>query len=259
MLNRIVRQEFNANGSWTCPAGVTQVLVYGMGGGAGGGGGANATSSAGGSGGYGGMGCVLQPVILNVTPNTTYSITIGSGGAGGTNSAIGSPATSLGGAGTNTSFGALMIWRGAPTNTTTGIYQHYIANTVGIYTTDFNNTDNRFLQGTQSTAPNTSFAGTASASYIGLAATNGTMSLAATAGSFGAGGCSGEGIGGNGGNGGAPNAVSGNPGTVGTAPAANTGAGGAGGGGGTGGSFGSGVGAVGTAGASGQLVVMWAE
>ena len=75
---------FASSGNWTCPAGVQKVLVTVIGGGGGGSGGFG--GSAGKSGGCGGYGTG----VLTVTPGTVYTVTIGSGGAGGTFAAIGS-------------------------------------------------------------------------------------------------------------------------------------------------------------------------
>lgn len=79
--------------SWTAPVGVTSVEVILCGGG--GGGGVN------GSGGGGGGGSVFYDV-LTVTPGTSYTITIGAGGASQT-------------AGTASSFGALLTATGGAT------------------------------------------------------------------------------------------------------------------------------------------------
>lgn len=95
---RRVAKVFTSNGTWTCPAGVKFVTVYGYdgaggGGGGGGGGGAGGThlgppnfsggSGQGGGGGAAGTTRPVTPVPLNVTPNTNYAITVGAGGSGG--------------------------------------------------------------------------------------------------------------------------------------------------------------------------------
>ena len=76
---------FASSGNWTCPAGVTKVLVTVIGGG--GGGQANkptgGTGFAGKNGGCGGYGVG----VLTVTPGTVYTVTVGSGGTGGSGSA----------------------------------------------------------------------------------------------------------------------------------------------------------------------------
>jgi len=75
---------FTANGSWTCPTGITKIIaVITAGGGGGGGQGVSSfeddtRSGAGGSGGnFEGM--------ITVSPGTTYNIVIGAGGACGNN------------------------------------------------------------------------------------------------------------------------------------------------------------------------------
>lgn len=103
--------EFTANGNWTAPEGVTEVLLIGCGGGGGGGG---APPSGGVSGGFGGNGAPLGIRRLTVIPGNTYSVTIGAGGAGGgisTNGQTGTPSvfgsvTFLGGRGGSSGFGA---------------------------------------------------------------------------------------------------------------------------------------------------------
>lgn len=67
-------EKFNSNGTWTAPVGVNYVLVTGAGGGGGGGGDV----------GEGGSGAAITTRVVSVIPGTTYNITIGSGGAGGT-------------------------------------------------------------------------------------------------------------------------------------------------------------------------------
>jgi hypothetical protein len=74
---KIRKQEFTSNGSWTCPAGVDTVFVFGCGGG--GGGGQWVSGNATGPQGGGGSG--LQSYVVSVTSGNSYSITIGSGGA----------------------------------------------------------------------------------------------------------------------------------------------------------------------------------
>lgn len=93
--------KFTASGSWTCPVGVTQVLVDACGAGAGGSG-SNGNVNAGQGG--GGGACIKDQAIA-VTPGQTYSVTIGKGGRGGV----------VGADGTNgglTSLGALFTLNG---------------------------------------------------------------------------------------------------------------------------------------------------
>ena len=97
---------FTANGTWTCPTGVTKIIAMITGGGGGAGGqnvnsnnqyDNNTTSGNGGAGGH-------FEGIIAVTPGTTYNIVIGAGGSVGTNSqsAFGADGQSPGGVGGNT-------------------------------------------------------------------------------------------------------------------------------------------------------------
>ena len=74
-----VIQSFTATGTWTCPAGVTQVdyLVV-----AGGGGGGWFGAGGGGAGGF------RAGTGLSVTAGTTYTVTVGAGGATGSGTEI---------------------------------------------------------------------------------------------------------------------------------------------------------------------------
>jgi hypothetical protein len=98
---------FTSNGTWTCPAGVTSVLIIGYGAGGGGGGGGG-TFGGGGAlyGGGGGAGALQNSIYAIVVPGTMYSVNIGSGGAGGSSHADGSP-------GGNTTFGSLAVFSGS--------------------------------------------------------------------------------------------------------------------------------------------------
>ena len=73
------RAVFTGSGTWTVPAGITQVLVSGCAAGGGGGSG-NASESGGGGGGYG-QWVMLQ--AISVTAGDSLTITIGAAGAGG--------------------------------------------------------------------------------------------------------------------------------------------------------------------------------
>ena len=88
-----VIQQFNATGSWTAPTGVTSVDYLVVAGGASGG------WRVGGGGGAGGL---LQGTNLSVTPGTTYTITVGAGGAANTT-------PNNGYSGTNSTFGLSLI------------------------------------------------------------------------------------------------------------------------------------------------------
>lgn len=88
------KQLFTSSGSFTVPTGVTTIYVSGCGGG-GSGSATVATSACGG----GGAACVLFQ-SYTVIPGTTYTVTIGAGGAGAN--------TQFGNSGGTTSLGALV-------------------------------------------------------------------------------------------------------------------------------------------------------
>jgi len=75
------QQDFTSSGTWTCPSGVysAKFLVVGAGGG---GGGTSQLVTEYSQGGGGGGGAVKE-IDLNVTPGTSYTITIGAKGTGG--------------------------------------------------------------------------------------------------------------------------------------------------------------------------------
>ena len=101
-MARIIVKKFTSSGTWTAPAGVTRVQVRAWGGGGGGSTGESLTI-----GGCGGAAAAETIRFLDVIPNTSYTITIGSGGTGGV--AYGAAA----GAGGNTTFGSLLTAYGA--------------------------------------------------------------------------------------------------------------------------------------------------
>lgn len=75
------KDYFISSGVWTCPIGVTNVLLIGCGGGGGGSsGGGNANEYGGGGGG----GAIQQTSYASVIPGTQYTVTIGTGGSGAT-------------------------------------------------------------------------------------------------------------------------------------------------------------------------------
>lgn len=96
---RIRVAQFTASGSWTAPAGVYTIQALAVGGGGGGGASRNNSTSTTSIGGGGGGGGVIDG-IFPVVPGTTYTVTIGSGGAGANTSAAGSN-------GSDTTFGSL--------------------------------------------------------------------------------------------------------------------------------------------------------
>jgi len=104
-LNRpnidLVVQSFTSVGttSWTAPAGVTAIDVLVVAGGGGGGAVRSASSFAAGAG--GGAGGIIYQTNYAVTPNTSYTVTVGAGGAGST------AGVNRGANGGNSVFGAL--------------------------------------------------------------------------------------------------------------------------------------------------------
>ncbi len=94
--------------TWLCPAGVTSVQVEawgGGGGGAGSGGSANLYTGGGGAGGN-----YARNTAVTVVPGTTYTITIGAGGAAGGTSGTANNVADLNGG--TTSFGTLLYASG---------------------------------------------------------------------------------------------------------------------------------------------------
>jgi hypothetical protein len=68
---------YSASGTWVCPPNVTEVTLLGCGGGQGG------FLGAGSAAGWGGRGAPVAELRIPVTPGTSYTITIGAGGAAG--------------------------------------------------------------------------------------------------------------------------------------------------------------------------------
>jgi hypothetical protein len=91
---------FTANGTFTVPTDVNEIIVIGEGGGGGGGGGGEN------SGGAGGNGAPILQARLAVTPAGTVAVTIGAGGAAGTAGA-GAGSGGTGGTGSDTVVGTL--------------------------------------------------------------------------------------------------------------------------------------------------------
>jgi hypothetical protein len=105
----LVIQPFTTSGSttWTAPPLTTSIEYLVVGGGGGGGGGYDT-----GSGGGGGAGLVLSGT-LSVTPNSTYNIYVGSGGAGGIGNRTGSPLETSGSSGENSYFNTIVATGGS--------------------------------------------------------------------------------------------------------------------------------------------------
>jgi len=77
---------FLTGSTWTVPGGITTVLLTGCGGGGGGGagGGCAVNAGGGGGGGAGGSARVSSVYVGNIIPGTVYTVTVGTGGLGGT-------------------------------------------------------------------------------------------------------------------------------------------------------------------------------
>lgn len=250
---RITTRTYTSSSNFTVPAGVTSLIILGQGGGQGGstGGYAGGGSANKQKGGYGGVSTYLVPYVIQVTPNTTYTVTIGTGGAGGTQ-AGGNP--NPGGNGSDSSFGNLILFSGGKSIISNPYSVHYT-----VRPSD-NNTGTMIANGPFSLAGDTNGSTQGGAapgnegligSYSGRGAAGGSSS------SDGAGGAPGNssdaGVGGAGGAGGTGPNGSGSNGSA--ATSTNYGAGGGGGGG----AAGSGTIGNGGAGAGGRIIVMWVE
>lgn len=219
-----ISQLFSSNGSWTAPAGVTQVILIGSGGGQGGNVG---YGSAGNLWPHGGKGVVPSMKVITVVPNTTYSITIGAGGAGGRTPA--NPSSGTGALGGNSTFGALATFYGASAPPLVG-----------------NTFENRAVD------PNVGCS-YSSGNAIDQMGWNAAGTKGASSGTYRGGSSGGCGLTGNGGAGGNGN-NSGNGFDGGTSSSTNYGAGG-----GAGGSGSSGSGGKGGNGIGGFITVLWVE
>jgi hypothetical protein len=103
-------REYTANDTWTKPAGLKELIVCCIGAGGGGGSGrkgANSTPRAGGSGGAGGSVAIQRYFADDL--DSSYAITIGSGGSGGASQTLNSTNGNDGADGGNTSFGAVLV------------------------------------------------------------------------------------------------------------------------------------------------------
>jgi hypothetical protein len=269
-------QTVTATTTVTPPAGAHFALVEGCGGGGGGAGGgqaANATNSYA-VGGGGGGGAIGRTQCLPVDDSTSYTLTIGAGGAAG----AGGATPSDGSDGGDTSFGSLATWRGAAGGFTK--VRSAATNLVGWGGVAVRSNASQMIGNPGSAAPGeqarqagqgglgmsnvTVLGGDGMASPQGYAggaqgASGGSDDGTHRGGGPGGGGGAGpKGAGGAGGVGGNANAGgTGVAGGAGTAPAANTGAGGSGGGGGGAGGGAGGAGGAGRAGADGYMTITW--
>lgn len=108
-------QTFTSTGSFVAPANTQYVEVFLVG--AGGAGGGSVSAGSAGTGGGGGGGQVISWQKLAVTGGTTYTVTIGAGGAGST-------ADASGAVGNDTTFGSLATAYGGGGGATRGSVQH---------------------------------------------------------------------------------------------------------------------------------------
>lgn len=257
--------EFTTSGSWVVPLDCEQIVVLGCGGGGGGGSGGNGVdaSNDSGTGGGGGYGAATDFIIAAVTPGSTLTVTIGSGGA--SNADGGS--SSISGAGL-VNYGTILFPGGlkgaagttvnAPAATGGSGGSGYVSSAIGYRAGYPGGTGGGIGPGAD---PSNGLSGTAASSthFLGgtrSGATGGSGGALAGGGSGGGGGGGGGsssfGIGGNGGNGGS----NGNPGAAGAAAVVTRyGAGGGGGGGGT--EAGSQPGGAGGAGAPGYIAIFF--
>lgn len=277
MLARLRKLNFVASGSWIAPAGVTVLIIRGCGGGGGGGkgAGANNTTTLLPAGGGGGGGSREQTYCLAVVPGTTYTITIGVGGAGATvagNSGVnGGPSYVVAGGVRLCEFAGGQGGKGGVTVQAQGgqpFWQDHTKDNLYIYMPAKGGASGIRIN-TDINGGNPGSYGFRQASSLTTANTQPVNGTDRAQGGFpgayhggGGGGCGGYGPDGMGGNGGAGgNATNPGTGVAGSAGSAGSGPGSGGGGGGGGGcgSTGGGSGGNGAAGTDGRITLMWAE
>jgi hypothetical protein len=229
--------SFTSSGTWTCPAGITNVLVIAAGGGGGGGGGNYGYGASGGAGG----GSLQQVAYVSVTPGDNYTVTVGAGGTGGAGGTSG-VAAGYGTDGGNTSFGSLFVTIGAGAS----------ANGAGGWNIGGQNSEgNENINGLIAAGGPTQSHGNYNVMSLGTSTPYAGGAPGPASGTPVGGGGGGAGPAGAGANGG--EVVVSSPGQAGSNAAANTGAGG--GGGGTG--YPSQNGGAGGNGGSGYLYVIY--
>lgn len=234
---------FTSSGTWTCPAGVTSVILIGCGGGGGGASGEAQSTRGGGGGG----GAIQQTSYAQVTSGNIYTVTVGAGGTGGTSNS--NPSTFINGndgSPTTVSFSGVNIFYangagGAQGNGLGGL--NFATGSVITYSFFNENNIPPFMAGMgSSNANNISDFINGQANFIG-GFSGGTTPVDWT--HFSSGGGGGAGPQGNGGDGGVT-------GSNGSSAATNTGAGGGGGG-----SYAGGNSGAGGNGGSGYLYILY--
>jgi hypothetical protein len=247
-MSKLIKVYYTSSGTWTAPAGVKEVMLIGCGGGGGGGGG-NAVSAGAAPGGGGGGGALQSTVTVSVTPGTSYSITIGDGGAvcppglqdgyGGQDTTFDSLATFGGASGGRGALGSASGYGGHPIKLSSG---------TNIYVTNNNQFAIR-LPGTGGIGGITT--PVAGERNLSSSSSNIGGNPGVSAGLYKGGGGGGAGPQGNGANGGDGNNLG--AGMDGSSAPANSGGGGGGAGGGNT------IGGSGGAGGSGYLYIIWSD
>jgi hypothetical protein len=107
-------QTFSANGTWTKPSGAKSVEVWCIGGGGGGGGGRKGAAATGRNGGGGGAsGCISYWKFLGTDLGSSVAVVVGAGGTAGAGVTADTTNGGNGGTGGDSSFGSVVIARGA--------------------------------------------------------------------------------------------------------------------------------------------------
>jgi hypothetical protein len=283
---------FNSTTTWTCPPNVYLAFVQIFGGGGGGAGGAAGNDGSTNSQAVGGGGGAGAPPPVgrwvSVTPGTTYTITVGAGGTGGSGGTISGPPGAGGdGAASSLVGGSLDIVGGGGAGGQGAVAAAALANatqlvavlggmgvswasnaqpagdgpwavstSLPIFPASLGGGGHSFANGAGNYLSWSGFP-SQTGQPGGLPGLAGSATSSYMGGNGGGGGGGGPlGVGGQGGGGGNGSATAGAIGSVGTAGAANTGAGGGGGGGGGSGGASAGNGAAGEPGGSGQVRII---